>query len=146
MWNNVQLDPWRSVLPLVPLSPLHVGTDRGCVQLGPRDVHSCFSPSLRVSCSRDTAELVRAGLDTEPPSAGPPVVFTIWTHTHQTKHWSWSQSAQTRADGEHLRTASERVWNQKLWLVSCPSLLWLVNRSDMSRPLATLCMYIVLER
>ncbi|KAF3853430.1 hypothetical protein F7725_014118 [Dissostichus mawsoni] len=41
--------------------------------LGPRDVHSCFSPTLRVSCSRDTAELVRAGLDTEPPSAGPPV-------------------------------------------------------------------------
>lgn len=56
-------------------------TDRGSVQLGPSDVHSCLSSSLRLSCSRVMAELVMAGLDTEAPSAGPPVVFTICTHT-----------------------------------------------------------------
>lgn len=52
-------------------------TDRGSVQLGPRDVHSCLSSSFRLSWSRDTAELVRAGLDTDAPRLGPPVVFTI---------------------------------------------------------------------
>lgn len=57
--------------------------DRGSVQLGPRDVHSCLSSSFRLSCSRVTAEVVRAGLVTEAPSAGPPVVFTICTQTHQ---------------------------------------------------------------
>ena len=56
----------------------HIATDRGSVQLGPRDVHSCLSSSLRLSCSSETAELVRAGLDTEAPIAGPPVVFTIY--------------------------------------------------------------------
>lgn len=54
-----------------------LATDRGSVQLGPRDVHSCLSSSFRLSCSRDTAELVRAGLDTDAPRLGPPVVFTI---------------------------------------------------------------------
>lgn len=56
---------------------LYFITDRGCVQLGPKDVHSCFSSSFRVSCSREMAELVMAGLDTAAPMAGPPVVFTI---------------------------------------------------------------------
>lgn len=55
-----------------------VGTDCECVQLGPRDVHSCLSSRFRLSCSRDTAESVIAGLDTEAPIAGPPVVFTIF--------------------------------------------------------------------
>lgn len=54
-----------------------VGTDRGNVQLGPSDVHSCLSCSFRLSCSRETAVVVRAGLETEAPRAGPPVVFTI---------------------------------------------------------------------
>lgn len=59
-------------------------TDRGRVQLRPSEAHSCLSSSLRVSCSSEMAELVMAGLDTEAPSAGPPVVFTIWvTQTHK---------------------------------------------------------------
>lgn len=59
---------------------VYTSTDRGSVQLEPKEVHSCLSSSLRLSCSRVMAELVIAGLDTEAPIAGPPVVFTICTH------------------------------------------------------------------
>lgn len=53
--------------------------------MGPRDVHSRLSSSLRLSCSSTTAALVRAGLATEAPMAGPPVVFTICGHAHTNK-------------------------------------------------------------
>ena len=52
--------------------------------MGPRAVQSSCSSSFRWLWSRVTAELVIAGLATEAPRAGPPVVFTIWTHTGNT--------------------------------------------------------------
>lgn len=52
-------------------------TDQGKVQLGPNDVHSSFSSLFRWPWRNETAPAVIAGLATDAPNAGPPVVFTI---------------------------------------------------------------------
>lgn len=52
-------------------------TDRGKVQLDPSDVHSPFSSFVRCSWSSEMAPEVIAGLTTDAPNSGPPVVFTI---------------------------------------------------------------------
>lgn len=52
-------------------------TDQGKVQLGPSDFHSSFSPLVKCSWSSEMAPVVIAGLTTDAPNAGPPVVFTI---------------------------------------------------------------------
>lgn len=95
-----------------------VGTDRGSVQLWPRDVHSCRSSSFRLSCSRDTAELVRAGLITEAPRPGPPVVFTICTHPDKTKLMLTLPFRKDRPVNESLMTAGVlKVYTQMPLLI-----------------------------
>lgn len=74
-----------------------LAADRDSVQLEPRAVHSSRSSSVRVSCSRDTAEVVMAGLDTDAPRAGPPVVFTICYIKRQNQSYS-STGAQSKAN------------------------------------------------
>lgn len=52
--------------------------DQSEVQLGPNKVQSSFSSVVRCSWSSETAPLVKAGLSTDIPNSGPPVVFTIY--------------------------------------------------------------------
>lgn len=77
-WKRILLDQHEPLLNHNVHTHIYKHTDRDVIQLDPKEVQSSFSCSVRCSWRSEIAPLVIAGLTTEAPNAGPPVVFTIW--------------------------------------------------------------------
>lgn len=74
---------------------VHELTYQGMVQLGPSDVHSSLSSLVRCSWSSEMAPVVIAGLTTDAPNAGPPVVFTVCVRERHRSQYHREQEGET---------------------------------------------------